>query len=42
VRLADRLLDRREKKKEVLELSRELEELNARWTDDTWGCAGRL
>ena len=29
VRLADRLLDRREKKKEVLELSRELGELDA-------------
>jgi hypothetical protein len=29
------------RKKEVLELSRELGELDARWTDDAWGCAGR-
>jgi hypothetical protein len=33
--------DRREKKREALGLSRELEELDARWTDDAWGCAGR-
>jgi len=30
-----------EKKKEVLELSRELGELDACWTDDAWGCVGR-
>jgi hypothetical protein len=29
------------RKKEVLELSRELRELDARWTDEAWGCAGR-
>jgi hypothetical protein len=29
------------RKKEVLELSRELGELDARWTDEAWGCAGR-
>jgi hypothetical protein len=25
----------------LAELSRELGELDARWTDEAWGCAGR-
>ena len=52
LRLLDASTPSKKKKRELLELknlvlepdlgfSRELEEFEARWTDEAWGCAGR-